>query len=325
MCVFCEQFYTFYPTVDIITKKKYDVYYAVDVSAANTVSLLGKKARQRLFLRVGASLTLDLISQNKIVEGSLYQKFFLYQEQHAYRKAAKIIPNGYWSYNYMKTFVSEEKISELIYSPVNVQCFNRNVLLREKTRNFLGFNDDNFIILFPGRLDYRKGGHIFIEILEKLALRNINFKALIIGTGVEKSRIEQLIKKKVLGTRIYMLGIIPHKEMPRFYSAADCFVLPALPAGQAEDAMPNSVLEAMAYRLPIIVSSLGGLPHFIDHGRDGYLIPPGDVTGFSNQIEELAHGREKCLKIGEEARSKIIKYCSPEIVTEKLIRTFEEN
>ena len=84
-------------------------------------------------------------------------------------------------------------------------------------------------------------------------------------------------------------------------------------AGQAEDAMPNSVLEAMAYRLPVVVSSLGGLPHFIDHGRDGYLILPGDVTGFSNQIEELAHGREKCIKIGEEAHSKIIKYCSPGI------------
>lgn len=306
-------------------KKIYDVYYAIDVSAANVVICLGQKFKQKLFLRVGASVTFDLLAQNKIKKDSWYHRFFINQELRAYRNTVKIIPHGSWSYNYIKTMVPESNINDPIFNPVNVQFFNKNTKLRKEMRKSWGYENDDFVILFPGRLDYRKGAHILIAALGKLVEKSKIFKAVILGIGPEEIRIKELIKSMDLEAHIIMPGVISHQEMPQYYSGADCFVLPSLPVGEAEDAMPNSALEAMASRLPVVTSSIGGLRDFINHGRDGYLISYGDIVEFSNHLEELATSRKKCIKVGNKARSKIIEHCSQKTIAEKLIQIFNKN
>lgn len=305
-------------------RKKYDVFYAMDISAANVVIYLGQKFRQRLCLRVGGVISFDLLTQNKITKDSWAHKYFIEQELKAYRKTRKIIPNSIWSQNYIKAVVPEAKLTAPIYSPVDIRSFNKNVLSREITRKAFNIMEDDFVIIFPGRLEYRKGPHVLIEVMATLSEKNEKIKAIILGVGPEEANIKKLIKAKGLENNILMPGVISHEEMPRFYCGADCFVLPALPVGQAEEIMPNSVLEAMASELPVIVSSLGELPHFINHGKDGYLIPFGDIKEFSNQINELVCDRSKCIEIGREARSKIVKCCSQELIVKKLVEIFSE-
>lgn len=305
--------------------KKYDIFYALDVSAANVVIFLGPSYRQKLFLRVGASMSLDLLAQNKFQKDSRYHRLFLRQELRAYCYARKIIPNSSWTAQYVKTIFSNGNISDPLYSPIDASTFQRHHHERHKVRNSWGVCEDDFVILFPGRLDYRKGAHILIEALDLLVKKNLRYKVVILGVGPEEQHLKELIASKRLQKHIMMMGVIPFQRMPFVYSGADCFVLPAIPIYLAEEAMPHSALEAMASGLPVIASAIGGLRDFITHGRDGLLVNPGDASEIAKSIEDLSHDKMRCELIGNEARSTIIKYCSGESVGKKLVELFAEN
>ena len=301
---------------------KYDVYYAADISAANLVASFGEKYRRKLFLRNGASSTLDLLAQKKIKENTWFHKYFLKQERKAYASVARIIAAGYWSCQNVKKLCPQSNVGEPIYTPIDINIFKRDNDLRSKIRHKFGFLEDDFIIIFPGRMTERKGAFIVIDILEDLIKKERKVKALMLGSGPDEITIREIIHQKGIGNYAVMPGVVPHDEMPGIYASADCFVLPALPVGESEDAMPICVFEAMAASLPVAISKIGGMSFFIEHDIDGFLIPARDTMSFIRIIDDLYGNPNKCLDIGKAARYKVIKNCSHENVAKKLITTF---
>ena len=152
-------------------------------------------------------------------------------------------------------------------------------------------------LLFVGAIGKLKGEKDLIEALAILRDRYSDIKVSFLGYGAEglKSYCEQL---KVYHF-IEFLGAVSMTERIGFFQKADIFVLPTY-----AEAMPMSIIEAMAAGLPVISTTVGGIPELIENGVDGLLYAPGDVDALAEKISFLLDNKNIRIEIGEKAREK---------------------
>lgn len=137
---------------------------------------------------------------------------------------------------------------------------------------------DALILGTIGRLHPAKGHTYLIKAVTQLRLKYPNLHLLLIGDGPLRQNLEFELKQST----------IPHTltgYLPRAYEvlpAMDLFVLPSVSEG-----MGLVLLEAMQARVPIVASAVGGIPEVIRAGKDGLLVPPGDVAGFSDACSRI--------------------------------------
>jgi len=150
-------------------------------------------------------------------------------------------------------------------------------------------------ILFVGRIVPDKG----IEwLLKALAKTNPNIHLDIAGEGWIKSKMEQLAKKIGLNRRITWHGWCNKDKLETLYQQCLAVVFPSLwpePAGLV-------TLEAYAHYRPIIASSIGGIPEYVQNSKTGILIPPNHIQNLADAINELATNYHKSRLMGEEGQ-----------------------
>lgn len=149
----------------------------------------------------------------------------------------------------------------------------RWIAARQQVRKEYGIAPEQWLVSFVGRVEPAKGA---IELLEALAQVK-EIQALLIGTVPQPEVIGQILQAASMSNRVKLVGPIPHEQIPRYLSASDIFVLPS-----KHDAIPRVVLEAMAMELPVVGSSIGGIPEAIDDGSNGLLLK-------ENTGDEIAH------------------------------------
>lgn len=148
-------------------------------------------------------------------------------------------------------------------------------------RKNLGFKEDDFIVVFMGSFDQRKGVMRLSE-----AMKQANpAKVIYIGSG-------ELIPT---GDEILFTGRLPHDQIVNYLNAADVFVLPTLAEGCS-----NSILEAMACGLPII-SSDQGFNDDILTPEDSIRIDCMDVNAIAKAIKKLKNDVQLTSKMSESA------------------------
>jgi glycosyltransferase involved in cell wall biosynthesis len=96
---------------------------------------------------------------------------------------------------------------------------------------------------------------------------------------------------------VSFLGHVPYGDMPAFLRGADALVLPS-----RSESMPYAVLEAMACGLPVVATSVGGIPEIIDDGRNGLLVPPNSPERLADGLLALAGDEGLRARLGGEAR-----------------------
>ncbi|MDR2273948.1 MAG: glycosyltransferase [Sphingobacterium sp.] len=147
-------------------------------------------------------------------------------------------------------------------------------------RKLLGISQQDNIILFFGFIRQYKGLDILLEALADKRIRDLNVKLLLAGEFYgDPAPYLELIKKYALAEVIYMhTDFIPNQEVGRYFSAADCVVLPYRSATQ-------SGITQVAYHfdLPMIVSNVGGLPELVQDSYVGYVVEP-NVSGIVDGI-----------------------------------------
>ena len=122
-------------------------------------------------------------------------------------------------------------------------------------------------LIFVGRLHPVKGIQYLIEAMAIVYQKIPDIKLVIVGDGVERPTLEKQVKELDLNECIQFLGQVPQEKMPDIMHQADILVLPSLSEG-----FPTVLLEAMASGLPIIATSVRGIPDLIDDGINGYLV-----------------------------------------------------
>ena len=137
----------------------------------------------------------------------------------------------------------------------------------------------------------------------------------IMGTGELKTAIEKYITAHNLSDQVKLLGFVPDGR--RYMRGFDIFFLPSRKEG-----VPYVLIEAGAAGLPIVASSVGGIPEVVTNGETGYLHAPDDTQGFADALERLAENLPLRAHMGEKLKTKIARDYSLKSMIEGTITVY---
>jgi teichuronic acid biosynthesis glycosyltransferase TuaC len=135
-------------------------------------------------------------------------------------------------------------------------------------------------LLSVGHLIERKGHDITISALAQLP----DYTLLIAGEGPERTRLERLADKLGIRDRVKFLGLVPHENLPDYYTAADALVL-----ASSREGWPNVLLEAMACGTPVVASTVWGNPEVVSARAAGVLMRSRTPQGVAEAVNLLFH------------------------------------
>ena len=282
-------------------KNQYDVIYAIDVSAANLALIIKKLHKVRVFLRVCSTVVKDLLCQGKITDGSIVVDFLKKQEFKAYSGVDGIVPCSAWSRGYVLSICPKAKVLDILYNPVDEKVFECRKESDRTLRQQLNIQNDDFVILFPCRLATRKGPMVALYAIETLLEIDEKFRLIYVGGGPEEQKIIGYVKTRKLNTYVRMLGVIPHNEIGRYYAISDVVVIPSVVYRNYEEPLSNVPLEAMAAKVPVVASNIGGLKDTIKHEQNGLLVEqanPNELARAIIRIKEDHQLRNKLIVNG---------------------------
>lgn len=133
-------------------------------------------------------------------------------------------------------------------------------------------------VLFAGRLSIEKG----VDTLIRAATIVSSLPVKIAGRGPDEERLKHLAR--TLGaSNVSFLGFVAPPELNTIRAKADAVINSSI----WYENSPLTVLEAMGQGIPVIASNIGGVPELIEHGEEGWLVPPKDVDAWAEALRVL--------------------------------------
>jgi N-acetyl-alpha-D-glucosaminyl L-malate synthase BshA len=133
-----------------------------------------------------------------------------------------------------------------------------------------------------------------IEIFDRVQ-QKVPSRLLMVGDGPDRSNAEWLVRSKRLGCQVVFLG--KQESIGEILSISDLMLLPS-----ETESFGLVALEAMACEVPVVASSVGGVPEVVRHAQDGFLAPVGDVAAMAARAIEILSDDKKRAAMGANAR-----------------------
>ncbi len=191
---------------------------------------------------------------------------------------------------------------------------------RAALRSELGLGPEKKILLIVGRLSREKDHETLLQALHYLNATSEaggNFPAhlVIVGDGPERAAIERTAAKLHLESSISLVGQIPSADP--YYGIADVCVL----SSQSEGS-PNALLEAMAARVPVVATSVGGIPEMVSHNESALLVRPGEPREMAQAIAALVSNRELRDRLASNAFQTVLDRYTPQKRMQQLVDVY---
>ncbi len=181
------------------------------------------------------------------------------------------------------------KNKEVSYSPPTFPVSSQLPAYKENSP------EETAVFLLLGALDtVRKAQDLMIEVLSGNNWKNRNWRLLIYGEGKDRKMLEELISQKGLIDKVIMKGFTNNPQA----CLENCHVLLQV---SHFDAMPISVIEAMAMGRPCVVSNVGDMPQWVVPGYNGFIAQDNSIAAVSKIMEQLWDARENWKTMGEHA------------------------
>jgi glycosyltransferase involved in cell wall biosynthesis len=180
--------------------------------------------------------------------------------------------------------LSPEHVS-LVPNGVDLAMYHPMSADRLDFRQTINIGPDDVLVGFVGRLAWEKGPDKFLKAAEFILERRPEVHFAVVGTGSMEKDLTATVRRAGLDSRIHMVGLA--REPHRIYPALDLL----LHTSRA-DAMPLTILEAMASGVPVVAIGVGGVPEIVATGETGILIGttewPGIVSEYPGDWEGVA-------------------------------------
>jgi glycosyltransferase involved in cell wall biosynthesis len=168
---------------------------------------------------------------------------------------------------------------------------------REEARARLRLPADAKIALFVAALDrahYYKGLSLLMAALRRLDDGTL----VVVGDGDLRAGYEREATELGLAGRVRFAGAVGHDDLPEYYCAADATVLPSTHT----ESFGLVLVESLACGTPTVASDLPGVRSVVEHGRTGWLVPPGDVGQLADRLSALLSDPERRAAMGRDGR-----------------------
>ncbi len=162
------------------------------------------------------------------------------------------------------------------------------------------------LILSIGRLVPKKGFDTLLRACRLLADTGVSFQCEIIGEGPLHAALSSQVAELALSDRITLRGAVSQDQVRDALSMATVFALASRVTTEGDrDGLPNVLLEAMAARVPVVATEVGGIPEAVDDNRTGLLVPPDDPEALSASLRELLLRPELRERLAETGRRRV--------------------
>jgi glycosyltransferase involved in cell wall biosynthesis len=163
-------------------------------------------------------------------------------------------------------------------------------------------------ILSVGRLVDFKAPHLTIEAFFKASKAGLDARLKIAGDGPLRAKCEQLILQSEFGDRVELLGAVESSVVEELLENAAIYTQHNVcgdTSGQYE-AFGVSVIEAMAFGVPIVGTASGGVAETVVNGVTGVLVRPGDTDAHAEALLELGRNRDERERFGLAGRKRVM-------------------
>lgn len=163
----------------------------------------------------------------------------------------------------------------------------------------LGASPDRPLIGMVGRLSREKRCDLVIRALQLLREEGLDAELWIAGEGDQRAALESLVADLELGDRVRFTGYLPDPSVN--YQALDVLAMSSVREG-----LPNSLLEAMAFEVPVVATDVAGIGGLVADGENGLLVEPSSVEALGREIGRLLRDRDLRARLGRAARRTIV-------------------
>jgi glycosyltransferase involved in cell wall biosynthesis len=274
-------------------------------------------AERGSMLRKSILISIGLLFRQSIIlhaHGATYQEFYAGLPQLVQQIVKFLISNcskiivlsKSWQNYYTSKFDLSPGQAVILYNPVEIPVSIPNRWGRQQLKLvFLGrigkrggaLDLAKSLISFPKQ---DKGAFDLIEAFAALPAASRHRAELVLAGNGDLAAANQLITSLGLEDRIAILTWLNPEQRDKLLFTADAFILPSYHEG-----LPMSMLESMAWGLPVIVTPVGGIPEVIRDGRNGLLVEPGHREQLVQAMERLIEDEDLRLSLGLAARQSI--------------------
>lgn len=201
---------------------------------------------------------------------------------------------------------------------VDLELFTRELTIAESSelKRTLGKQEGDVYLITTSRLVTKNA---VADIIDALVYLPANVHLLILGTGPLEMKLREQVRMAQIENRVHFLGFVPHKDMPKYLKVSDIFIRPSLTEG-----LGNSFLEAMAARIPVIATPVGGIPDFLTDGETGLLCEVHNPQSIAQKVEKLIKDRESREYIVSHAYEMVTRIYDWEQVTASMVALMKE-
>jgi glycosyltransferase involved in cell wall biosynthesis len=206
---------------------------------------------------------------------------------------------------------------KVIGNGIDVQRFNRSALdpvTLELTRRELGLPPGGPVVGFVGRLVAEKG---ILELLTaaRIVLEEVPTARFLIIGPIDPEKPDALTPDIAheygVADACTFAGM--RHDMPELYALMHVFALPS-----HRESFPRSPMEASAMGVPCVVTDIPGCRETVEHGRNGFLVPLGDVQALAGAVLDLLTDRPRAHRMGTEGRRIALERFDERLVFEKV-------
>jgi glycosyltransferase involved in cell wall biosynthesis len=179
-----------------------------------------------------------------------------------------------------------------IHNGVDVDFLLANI---DRTRALPSALSDRNFILSVAAFEHKKGLDVLLRAFAQIRYGNPSLALVLVGSSSHaESELRRLAADLGLAEDVFFFSDVPHEQVGLFLERAKGFCLPsrAEPFGIA-------ILEAGAYRLPVVATRVGGIPEFVIDGQTGLLVEPDDPIALAGALNRILTDEELARDLGE--------------------------
>jgi len=210
----------------------------------------------------------------------------------------------------------DPKCIEVIPSGIDFTPYD-NAVSSDYLRRELSFAPDDFLVGIVAHLADHKGHQYLIKATKILKEHSPKIKVIIVGGGPLRMELDRQVKESHVEDIVYFLGF--RKDVPQILSSLDLFVLSSYLEG-----LGSSILDAMACRLPVVATKVGGIPEVVVHRETGILVPPRNPQAIARAILKLYNDKILAARLGQKGYEVVHRKFSSEAMAEKIVNLYKK-